>query len=175
VTVLAGIGLELAAQTIAYAPGAAILAGLTAGLAFLVIVWDAITGGVTRMGYLYVIGAGVAPRASRGQAYGIGLAVHAALSAVYGFAYAGLLGALGVSSIGEATALGLLIGLVHGAVALVVAGWMLARAHPLVRDGRLPKPGKALTGYGGSTPLVWMIAHAVFGLTVGAVYAAASL
>jgi hypothetical protein len=58
---------------------------------------------------------------------------------------------------------------------MVVTGWVLPRFHPLVRSGELAKPGRALTGYGRSTPIVWMIAHAVFGLTVGAVYAAAAL
>lgn len=151
------------------------LAGLTGGLAFLVIVWDAIAGGVTRMGYLYVLGAGVAPRTSRGTPYGLGLVVHAALSAVLGLAYAGLLYVVGVSSIGDGVALGLLIGLLHGAAAMVAAGWVLAHVHGLVRNGQLAKPGRALTGYGRSTPAVWMIAHAAFGATVGAVYAAAAL
>jgi hypothetical protein len=158
-----------------FRPGGAVLAGLTAGLIFLVIVWDAIAGGLTRMGYLYVVGAGVAPRASRGNATAVGLAVHAVLSAVYGLVYAGLIEAFGASEIDEAASLGLLIGLAHGAVAMLAAGWLLTRIHPLVRCGRLPEPGRALAGYGRTTPVVWMIAHAVFGLTVGAVYAASTL
>jgi hypothetical protein len=169
------LGHALGAQVVGYAPGAAVLAGLTGGLAFLVIMWDALAGGVTRMGYLYVLGAGVAPRASRGTAYGFGLVVHVGLSAVLGLAYAGLLDAVAVSSIGDGFALGLLIGLLHGAAAMVAASWMLAHVHGLVRNGQLAKPGKALTGYGRSTPVVWMIAHATFGATVGAVYAAATL
>jgi hypothetical protein len=169
------LGLVLGAQAVGYVPGAAVLAGLTGGLAFLVIVWDAIAGGITRMGYLYVLGAGVAPRASGGTAYGLGLLVHVALSAILGLAYAGLFDAVGVSSVGDGVAFGLLIGLVHGAAAMLAAGWVLAHIHSLVRNGRLAKPGTALTGYGRSTPVVWMIAHAAFGATVGAVYAAAVL
>jgi hypothetical protein len=72
VTEVARIGLILAAQAIGYAPGAAVLAGLIGGLAFLVIVWDAIAGGVTRVGYLYVLGAGIGPRASRSTRMGSG-------------------------------------------------------------------------------------------------------
>jgi hypothetical protein len=175
VSEVAGVGSVLAAQAVGFAPGGAVLAGLTAGLAFLVIVWDAISGGVTGMGYLYVVGAGVAPEASRGSQVGLGLVVHGVLSTTYGLAYAGLLRAFGVSSIGDATAIGLLIGLAHGALAMVVAGWVLAHVHAVVRHGDLPQPGRALTGYGRSTPFVWMAAHAVFGVTVGAVYAAAAL
>jgi hypothetical protein len=169
------LGLVLGAQAVGYVPGAAVLAGLTGGLAFLVIVWDAIAGGVTRLGYLYVLGAGVAPRTSRGTAYGLGLLVHVALSAVLGLAYAGLFDAVAVSSVGDGVAVGLLIGLLHGAAAMVAAGWVLAHVHSLVRNGQLPKPGTALTGYGRSTPVVWMIAHVAFGATVGAVYAAGTL
>lgn len=169
------LGLVLEAQAVSFAPGAAVLAGLTGGLAFLVIVWDAIAGGITRMGYLYVLGSGLAPRAPRGKAYGLGLVVHVALSAVLGFAYAGLLDAFAVSSVGEGMSIGFLIGLLHGAAAMVAAGWVLTHLHGLVRSGELPKPGRALTGYGRSTPVVWMIAHAAFGATVGAVYAAGAL
>lgn len=169
------IGLILAAQAIGYTPGGAVLAGLTGGLAFLVIVWDAIAGGVTRVGYLYILGAGIAPRTSRSTRYGLGLGIHATLSALFGLLYAGVLDWVAVSSLGDAVALGLLIGLLHGAVGMVVADWILSRFHPLVRNGELAKPGRALTGYGRSTPVVWIIAHAVFGLTVGAVYAAAAL
>ena len=173
-TAVPATALQLLAETTDVRPGGAVLAGVTAGLIFLVIVWDAIAGGVTRMGYLYVVGAGVAPRSSRSTAYALGLAAHTVLSAVYGLAYAALIRAFGASAIDEAAGLGLLIGLVHGAVALIVAGWLLDRIHPLVRSGRLPKPGRALTGYGRNTPIVWMIAHAVFGLAVGAVYAAST-
>jgi hypothetical protein len=175
VTDLARIGSLLAAQAIGYAPGGAVLAGLTGGLVFLVIVWDAILGRVTRVGYLYVLGAGIAPRTSRSTRYGLGLAIHTTLSAFFGLLYAGVLDWVGVSSLGDAAGLGFLIGLLQGAVSLVVAGWVLSRLHPLVRNGELAMPGRALTGYGRSTPVVWMIAHAAFGLTVGAVYAAAAL
>jgi hypothetical protein len=167
--------LDLLAKTADFRPGGAVLAGLTAGLPFLVIVWDAIAGGITGMGYLYLVGAGVAPRSSRGTAYALGLAVHTVLSAVFGLVYAGLIGVFGASAIDEAASLGLLIGLVHGAVALLAVGWLLARIHPLARSGRLPKPGRALTGYGRSTPVVWMIAHAAFGLVVGAMCVASTL
>jgi hypothetical protein len=73
-------------------------------------------------------------------------------------------------------ALGLLIGLLHGAVAMVLTGWALARAPmPSCATAGWRSPGRTLTGDGRSTPVVWMIAHAVFGLTVGAVNAAAAL
>jgi hypothetical protein len=71
--------------------------------------------------------------------------------------------------------IGFLIGLLHGAAAMVAAGWVLTHLHGLVRSGELAKPGRALTGYGRSTPVVWMIAHAAFGASVGAVYAAGAL
>jgi hypothetical protein len=175
VTSAGRIGLILATQAIGYTPGAAVLAGLTGGLVFLVVVWDSILGGVTRVGYLYVLGAGIRPRASRSTQYGLGLAIHSTLSAVYGLLYAGVLDWIGVSSLGDAAALGFWIGLLHGAVGMVVTGRVLSRFHPLIRKGELAKPGRALTGYGRSTPVVWMVAHAAFGLTVGSVYAAAAL
>jgi hypothetical protein len=51
----------------------------------------------------------------------------------------------------------------------------LTLMHPLVRKGAMEAPGVALTGFGRQTPIGSLMAHMVFGLVTGAIYAAAIL
>jgi hypothetical protein len=129
--------------------GWASLAGLVGGLVFLVVIWDAILGGVFRMSYLEVLGSSLAHGVPRHTAYAVGGLAHIVLSAGFGVAYAWVLERAGVSSVAAGASIGLVIGSVHGLAAS--------------RIGRR---------YGTSTLTVWLLAHAVFGVTVGAVYTA---
>jgi hypothetical protein len=148
--------------------GAVFLAGLVGGLAFLLVLWDAIVGGVLDVPFLHALGALVAPHASERAAYGVGAGTHAALSIGFALAYAWVLDALGPATVGAGAALGLLIGLGHGIAATVVVAAMLARSrHVAEAAGSV-----ALGSHPRGAAAAWILAHAVFGLTVGTVYAA---
>ena len=167
----------LAVTTLAgnYDAGSAIVAGLIGGIAFLVVVYMGLGVGMTRMNFLHILGSMVAPRSPRSTTYAIGLVVHLMMSAVFGLVHAGLLTAIGVSSVGSAAAWDLLIGAVHGVAVLIVLPMMLSMAHPLVRSGDLDRPGVAMVGYGSMTPAGSLMAHVAFGLVTGAIYAASVL
>jgi hypothetical protein len=167
--------LAAASLTGNYDAGSAIVAGLIGGIAFLLVVYMGLGVGMTRMNFLHLLGSMVAPRSSRSTAYAIGLVVHLMLSAVFGLVHAGLLTAIGVSSVGSAAAWDLLIGAVHGVAVLIVLPMMLSMAHPLVRSGELDRPGVALVGYGAMTPAGSLMAHVAFGVVTGAIYAASVL
>ncbi len=155
--------------------GSAIGAGLIGGLVFLVVVYMGLGVGMTRMNFLSMLGTMMAPSASAGTTYAIGFGIHMMLSAAFGLVHAGILTAIGITTIGQAAGWDLVIGAVHGVVILMAMPMMLSMAHPLVRDGRLDAPGVALVGYGPMTPVGSLAAHVAFGLVTGTIYAAAVL
>lgn len=162
-------------------PGWALLSGLIGGLAFLVVIWDAIMGGIFGASFLQVLGSTLVPRASRGLTYAVGLAAHFLLSAAYGLVYAWLIGWVDPTSFAEGAAGGLLVGLAHGAVATAVLAWALPHIHALTPAGGSASgsgtgAGAAmLGGHQRSTAAIWIVAHAAYGLTVGAAYTVATL
>ncbi|MGE3449239.1 MAG: hypothetical protein AB7H92_16860 [Microbacteriaceae bacterium] len=155
--------------------GWALAAGVLGGLAFLVVVTMGFAIGMTRMNFLQVLGTMLAPKASRPTVYATGLAAHLMASAGFGLVHAGLLHAIGITSVGEAAGWDLVLGMAHGVVILAMLPAMLTAMHPLVRNGAMDRPGVALTGFGTGTPVGSLMAHVAFGLVVGAVYAAAIL
>ena len=155
--------------------GSAIVAGLVGGLAFLMVVTMGLAVGMTRMNFLYVLGSMLAPKAPRSTAYAVGVAVHAIASAVFGLVHAGILHAIGMTSIGQAAGWDLLIGGIHGLLVLMILPMALELMHPLVRRGEMERPRFALTGFGAGTPVGSLVAHLVFGLVTGAIYAAVVL
>ena len=155
-----------------YAVGAAILAGLIGGVAFLAVVNMGLASGMTRMNFLWLLGSMVAPKAPRRAAYGFGLAIHMMASAAFGLIHAGILTAIDATSVTSAAAWDVLIGGAHGVGVLVFLPMMLVMAHPLVRTGDIEKPRALLTGFGPMTPLGSLVAHVLFGLVTGSVYAA---
>lgn len=155
-----------------YAVGAAILAGLIGGIAFLTVVTMGLGVGMTRMDFLRVLGSMIAPKASRGATYAAGFAIHMMASAGFGLVYAAALTAVDVSSVGSAAGWGALIGTLHGIGVLIVLPMMLSMAHPLVRSGDLERPGALMTGFGSMTPVGSLAAHVVFGLVAASIYSA---
>lgn len=158
-----------------FSVGWALAAGVLGGVAFLVVVTMGLAVGMTRMNFLEVMGTMLVPKASKATVYVTGLAVHLMASAGFGLAHAGLLHAIGVTSVSEAAGWDLAIGVGHGVAILVMLPVMLTAMHPLVRTGAIERPGVALTGFGAGTPIGSLMAHVVFGVLVGAVYAAAIL
>lgn len=167
----------LAATTLAghFTAGWAVVAGLLGGSAFLAVVTMGLATGMTRMNFLEVLGTMVVPNARRGTVYATGLAAHLMASAGFGLAHAGLLHAIGVTSVGQAAAWDVALGMAHGVVILAMLPAVLTAMHPLVRKHAMDRPGVALTGFGNGTPIGSLMAHVAFGLVVGAVYAAAVL
>lgn len=153
----------------------AIVGGLVAGLAFLMVVYGGLAMGMTRMNFLRILGTMMTPRASGGAAYTLGFVIHMMLSAVFGLVHAGLLHAIGVTSVGEAVLWDLGIGLVHGLAIVAMMPPMLTMMHPLVKNGEIESPGVAMVGFGSMTPVGSIMAHVVYGLVAGAIYAAAVL
>jgi hypothetical protein len=158
-----------------FTPGWGIAAGLAGGVAFLMVVYMGLAVGMTRMNFLEVLGTMFAPDGSRTAIYGIGLTVHLMMSAAFGLTHAAILHAIGVASVGQAAGWDLLIGAGHGLIVLAVLPMLLTTMHPLVRHHAMDHPGVALTGFGHGTPIGSLMAHAAFGLTVGAIYATAIL
>lgn len=158
-----------------YSVGWAVLAGLVGGMAFLVVVYGGLAMGMTRMDFLEILGTMMAPRVSATTAYAIGFMVHMMLSAAFGLVHAGLLHAIGVTSVEAAGGWDLLIGAVHGGIIIAMMPPMLTAMHPLVRAERMESPGVALTGFGTMTPVGSLMAHAVYGLLTGWIYAEALL
>jgi hypothetical protein len=152
--------------------GGAIVAGLVGGLAFLIVVTMGYAVGMTRMNFLYILGSMLAPKSPRSTVYAIGLGVHAMASAAFGLVHAGILHAIGVTSVGQAAGWDLLIGGVHGLLVLIVLPMALEMMHPLVRRGEIERPRIALTGFGTMTPIGSLAAHVAFGVVTGALYAA---
>jgi hypothetical protein len=152
--------------------GGAIVAGLVGGLAFLIVVTMGYAVGMTRMNFLYILGSMLAPKSPRSTVYAIGLGVHAMASAAFGLVHAGILHAIGVTSVGQAAGWDLLIGGVHGLLVLMVLPMALEMMHPLVRRGEIERPGIALSGFGTMTPIESLAAHVAFGVVTGALYAA---
>ncbi len=158
-----------------YQAASAIVAGLVGGLAFLAVVYMGLGVGMTRMDLLSLLGSMMTSRASGAATYAVGFLVHMTLSAVFGLVHAGILTAIGVTSVGQTALWDLVVGAIHGGLILVILPVMLTVAHPLVRGGQLAQPGVALVGYGSMTPAGSLLAHGAFGLVMGALYAAAVL
>lgn len=167
----------LAFSTLAghFTAGWALAGGLAGGVAFLMVVYMGLAVGMTRMNFLEVLGTMFAPGGSKTAVYTIGLAVHLMMSAAFGLAHAGLLHAIGATTVGQAAGWDLLIGAGHGLVILAVLPMALTAMHPLVRKHAMDPPGVALTGFGNGTPIGSLVAHVAFGLVTGAIYAAAIL
>lgn len=155
--------------------GAALGAGLLGGVAFLMVVIMGRAIGMTRMNFLEVLGTMMTPNAPKATVYGVGLMAHLMASAGFGLAHAGILHAIGVTTVGQAAGWDLVIGAAHGAVVIMVLPMMLNAMHPLVRKQAMEAPGVALTGFGAGTPIGSLMAHVAFGLVAGSVYAAAVL
>ena len=156
-----------------FSAGNAILAGLVGALAMLVVIYGGKAMGMTEMDLLKTLGTMVAPKSTGNSAYMIGLMMHLMMGAVFGIVHAAVLTGFDPSSNGAAVGLGVVIGAVHGMIVTAMMPPMLTMAHPLVRSGEMPQPGNLMTGLGKMTPMGMVMAHIVFGVVTGAIYAGA--
>ncbi len=157
-----------------YEADSAIIAGLVGGVAMLMVIYGGRAMKMTSMDLLRTLGTMIVPKAAKNVVYAVGLMMHLMMSAGFGLVHAGLLHAVDPTSDGGAAGLGALFGLVHGGMVTIMMPIMLTMAHPLVRNGDMPAPGTAMTGFGKLTAAGIVMAHVVFGLVAGAIYVAAA-
>jgi hypothetical protein len=101
-----------------------------------------------------------------------GMAIHFLFGLALGFVYSLIFESLGASN----WWIGLLVGGFHGTVVLTVFLQTLPYLHPRLADKhqgptptrQLEPPGFLGMNYGRSTPLITFIAHAIYGLILGA-------
>jgi hypothetical protein len=144
--------------------------GLIATAALTAVLLGAQLAGLTRLDIPLMLGTGFVADPDRARV--VGSMVH--LVNGYGFA----LGyAAAFAAAGDATWWGgALLGLVHGAVALLVIVPLLPAVHPRMASARtgliaasgLEPPGLLALNYGRETPIVTLIAHIGFGAALGA-------
>jgi hypothetical protein len=128
--------------------------------------------GLTRVDISFIIGTMFTP--DRDRAKVIGLAIHLINGWIFAIVYA-----LFFENIGDATWwYGALLGGVQGMFIVAVLLPILPGIHPrMVSDFRGPEPTRLLeppgffaTNYGRITPLVLIVAHVLYGATIGAFY-----
>ena len=78
----------------------------------------------------------------------------------------------GTTSVGTASSIALLLGLAQGAGTSTLFASILGRTHPALHD--LHPVARRFGRHAGSATVAWIAAHAIYGITVGAVYAAAT-
>jgi hypothetical protein len=128
--------------------------------------------GVTRMSLPYILGTMVSERRSTVRLAGI--ALHFLNGAAFASGYALLFERAGRAD----WRIGAAIGLIHGGAVLTALLPVLDDVHPRMADEdqgpdptpMLQPPGFAGVNYGVQTPIVTLIAHAIYGAIVGASY-----
>lgn len=131
--------------------------------------------GKSRLDLPLVLGTTVSPDPDRARV--VGFFIHLAMGEFFAFFYAAAFAALDRNG----WLLGALFGLIHAAIALLVILPLLPGVHPRMSSRRagptsatmLEPPGLLALNYGIATPLVTIIAHVVFGATLGVLVQAA--
>ena len=146
-----------------------VLWGLVATTAMAAILQASQSLGMSRMSLTFLLGSAFSGNRSRATVLGVALYIAG------GWAFA-FLYYLFFESIGVATWwLGALLGVVHGAFILVLAMPLLPHLHPRMASEhhgatairQLEPPGFLATNYGYQTPLVTVVAQAVYGGVLG--------
>ncbi len=127
---------------------------------------------LTRMSIPYLLGAAFTP--SRDRAKVIGFFAHLLNGQLFALVYVAVFNAVG----GAGVLRGMIIGLLHAAVVLLVIVPLLPSVHPRMASlhqgptelRQLEPPGPLALYYGASTPAMVVLAHLVFGAVVGGLY-----
>ena len=153
-------------------PGSWLAAGFAGTVLLTLVLAGTQAVGVTRMSIPYLLGTMIVP--DRDRARVLGIVFHLVNGWVFSLAHVGLLHAVGIFAwwAGAAT------GLVHGLFVLAVVLPALPGIHPRMasptagpaEDAPLEPPGFLALHYGLGTPAATLIAHAVFGAVVAALY-----
>jgi hypothetical protein len=149
-----------------------LLWGFAATMVLTTIIVAAQSLGITRLDIPFVIGTMFTPDRDRAKVFGYCLHI------VNGWWFA-VIYALFFEDLQKATWwLGATLGLLQGFVVVVAILPLLPGIHPrMVSDSRGPEPTRLLeppgflaTNYGRMTPVVTIVAHAIYGLILGAFY-----
>jgi hypothetical protein len=125
--------------------------------------------GWTRMDMPMMLGTMFTAKIDRARV--VGIAVHLAAGQAFALGYA-----LGFAQLGRSgLLLGGLFGLLHGLAALTLIVPFLPGVHPRMAsersgpevDAALEPPGLLALNFGASTPIVTLVAHVAFGMTLG--------
>jgi uncharacterized membrane protein YagU involved in acid resistance len=127
---------------------------------------------LTRMSIPYLLGTMVTP--SRDRAKILGFLVHLINGQLFALLYVAIFDAIG----GAGPLRGAVIGLCHSAVVLLLVIPLLPAIHPrmaTLQQGptemrQIEPPGPFALYYGFTTPLMIVLAHAIFGAVVGGLY-----
>jgi hypothetical protein len=127
---------------------------------------------MTRMSIPYLLGTMFTPQRDRARLIGAG--VHLLNGLVFAFLYIAAFHVMG----GANWRRGLLLGALHAAVVVVVVMRLMPAFHPRMASEQqepttvrqLEPPGFLGLNYGVQTPVATVIAHLVYGLTLGAFY-----
>ena len=132
--------------------------------------------GLSRMSVPYLLGTMMT--ANRDRAMLLGYLLHFINGWMFAFAYA-----LAFESWGQSTWwLGSSIGLIHGLFVLLAGMQLIPSMHPRMANEQhgptptrgLQPPGFMALNYGRRTPLATLLAHLIFGATLGAFYTLAA-
>lgn len=156
----------------------AVLAGFVGTLVMTALIVVMRAAGKTRMDMVLLLGSMFTGRKPLARA--IGLVMHLGVmgAVVFGSIYAFLFAVLGTAP-AAAWWVGAIIGILHGLVVGLLMP-MVPMVHPRMGDHarrgsadqvELAPPGLFARNYGGMTPVGLVMAHMLFGLVVGLVYA----
>lgn len=157
-------------------PWGALLWGLLASAAMIIILQGSQSLGLTRLNLPFLVGTLFTGRRHRGTI--LGIACYFLGGWVFALVYVAIFERLGYVS----WWFGTFVGFVHGLFLVVVVMPLLPHIHPRVAsefDGptsirRLEPPGAFGLNYGRRTPLTTVLAQTVYGLVLGAFYQVAS-
>ena len=143
--------------------------GLVASTGLTAVMMGAQLAGQTRLDLPLMLGTIATEDPDRARV--VGFAIHLAIGQLFAAVYAAGFAALDRSG----WMLGVVFGLAHAAVALVVLVPLLPGVHPRMATERagpnstavLEPPGLCALNYGAATPLVAVAAHAVYGGVLG--------
>lgn len=130
--------------------------------------------GLTRMNMPYILGTMVTP--DRDRAKLIGIVIHLMNGWMFSLIYIAAFHTTGIRS----WWFGGLIGLVHGMFVVVVAMPIMPALHPRMASSthgptvvrQLEPPGFLGANYGRRTPISVVVAHVIYGITIGVLYRA---
>jgi hypothetical protein len=149
--------------------GGWLIFGLIATAALTAVMLGAQLAGFTRLDLPLMLGTIVVADPDRARV--AGFLIHLVNGQAFALGYAAVFAALGEASWWA----GGLLGVLHGAVALLVMVPLLPGIHPRMASERagpstgpaLEPPGLLGLNYGRETPLVTMLAHVAFGVALG--------
>jgi hypothetical protein len=143
--------------------GKAIFAGAMGALAWELCVRLLIGLGIPLFDITRTLGTAIAPQAW----WPVGLMMHVGVGAIWTIFYCYFFwSTLRAPPALQGLVFAILPTILAGVVMVPQIGWM----HPWVLSGRLPFPGFFAANLGGGGPVGVVLGHAVFGLTMGAIY-----